>query len=118
MTQVTATGKRLVGSGKLIDPSHVAQAWVSPRRRAQHTFDLLFGQDDRTSAIAGKVELTEDIAEWGYGDYEGLMVQDIRAQRKRKGLDGKREWDIWRDGCEGGEYDSLCLHTLFGGKKY
>ena len=23
--------------------------------------------------------------------------------RREKGLDGDKEWDIWRDGCEGGE---------------
>lgn len=48
--------------------------------------------------------LTEDIAEWDYGDYEGLVVREIRARRKEKGLDREREWNIWRDGCEGGEY--------------
>ena len=47
--------------------------------------------------------LTEDIAEWDYGDYEGLLTSEIRARRKERGLDQEREWDIWRDGCEGGE---------------
>jgi hypothetical protein len=31
-------------------------------------------------------------------------VREIRARRKEKGLDREREWNIWRDGCEGGEY--------------
>ena len=75
--------------------------WVSPRKRAQETFHLLF---DRK--LPDEVEATENIAEWDYGDYEGLLVQDIRSRRKEKGLDREREWSIWRDGCEGGEYIS------------
>lgn len=51
----------------------------------------------------GKVTITEDIAEWDYGDYEGLLTKEIRARRKEKGLDKDKPWDIWVDGCEGGE---------------
>ncbi len=106
--QVTATATQLVGPSKLIDPARVSRVWVSPRKRAQQTSGLLFnGDGDRGSDIAEKVTLTEDIAEWDYGDYEGLVVGEIRARRKEKGLDREREWDIWRDGCEGGEYASL-----------
>jgi probable phosphoglycerate mutase len=31
------------------------------------------------------------------------VTKDIRALRKERGLDKDQEWDIWRDGCEGGE---------------
>lgn len=48
-------------------------------------------------------EKTENIAEWNYGDYEGKLTKEIKAIRKGKGLDKERSWDIWRDGCEGGE---------------
>lgn len=58
--------------------------------------------------MAEKVALTEDIAEWDYGDYEGLVVREICARRKEKGLDRESEWNIWRDGCEGGEYVYPC----------
>lgn len=78
--------------------------WISPRKRAQQTFRLLFSGGDPGSSITDNVTLTEDIAEWDYGDYEGLVVREIRARRKEKGLDQEREWNIWRDGCEGGEY--------------
>jgi probable phosphoglycerate mutase len=54
--------------------------------------------DVRTNA---KVQITEDIREWDYGDYEGLTSATIRQQRKARGL--REDWDIWRDGCEGGE---------------
>ena len=112
ITQVTATGSQLVGSGKLIDPARVARVWVSPRKRAQQTLSFLFSGSGRSSGIADKATLTEDIAEWDYGDYEGLVVGEIRARRKEKGLDREREWSIWRDGCEGGEYVDLCSAVL------
>ena len=77
INQVTATGTQLVGPGKLIDPAMITRVWVSPRKRAQHTCQLIFsGADD----MADKITLTEDIAEWDYGDYEGLVVGEIRAR--------------------------------------
>jgi len=39
--------------------------------------------------------VTDDLAEWGYGDYEGRRTADI--VRERPG------WDLFRDGCPGGE---------------
>jgi probable phosphoglycerate mutase len=47
------------------------------------------------------VEITEDIREWDYGDYEGITSAEIREMRSKAGLE---PWDIWRDGCPGGEY--------------
>ena len=94
----------LVGTGKLIDPSKFAHVFVSPRQRAQKTLDLLLGDAQKNILVkAGKVTITENIAEWDYGEYEGLVTKDIRARRKEKGLDKERPWDIWIDGCEGGE---------------
>ena len=61
---------------------------------------------------AERVTYTEDIAEWDYGDYEGLKVGEIRDLRKARGLDRDRKWDIWRDGCEGGEYAELSVLPL------
>jgi len=48
------------------------------------------------------VEITEDIREWDYGDYEGITSPEIRRMRAEQGIEGT--WDIWRDGCPGGEY--------------
>jgi probable phosphoglycerate mutase len=52
-----------------------------------------------------RVEITEDIREWDYGDYEGVTSPDIRKIRAEQKLDEDkgRTWDIWRDGCPGGE---------------
>jgi broad specificity phosphatase PhoE len=90
-----------------------SHSYVSPRRRAQRTLELLeigceeklpweerrkHGDEDiRTKA---KVQITEDIREWDYGDYEGVTSVDIKAQREKEGLP---VWNIWKDGCPGGE---------------
>lgn len=102
--QVLASGKMIVGSGKLIDPVNLRHVYISPRNRAKQTFDLAFsGTDKQTLIEAGKVSETDRLAEWTYGQYEGLLTREIRALRKEHGLDTERPWDIWRDGCEGGE---------------
>jgi probable phosphoglycerate mutase len=63
-----------------------AAVLASPRRRAL-----------RTAALAGLAvtDVDEDLAEWDYGDYEGITTKEIRARRP--------DWDLWRDGCPGGE---------------
>jgi probable phosphoglycerate mutase len=101
-TQVSSAATTLVGPRKLLDPFRLVHIFVSPRTRAITTFKLLMGPF--SSVIVGKVTRTEDIAEWNYGDYEGYTDQEIRSLRKEKGLDLEKEWNIWRDGCEGGEY--------------
>jgi len=75
------TGRLLVGSGKLIDPVQLERVFVSPRKRARKTFELLFGTNSELAAL-DKVEFTKDIAEWGYGAYEGLFGEEIVARRK------------------------------------
>jgi broad specificity phosphatase PhoE len=105
--QVQSTAKIVYGKGKLIDPSNLAHVYISPRTRAQKTFSLLTeGQVEGSF----QKETTEDLAEWGYGLYEGLVTKEIRKERKERGLDTETEWDIWRDGCEGGEYVYDSVH--------
>ncbi|KAI4671319.1 uncharacterized protein J4E88_009353 [Alternaria novae-zelandiae] len=106
LEQVTATATLLVGHGKLIDPAQVHRIYVSPRKRAQQTFQCLFNSSEEHFSLSiddEKVSVTEDIAEWDYGAYEGLKVEEIRDLRKGKGLDQTCTWNIWRDGCESGE---------------
>ena len=82
MDQVIQTSSHLVGAGKLFDPARIACIWVSPRKRALQTFRLLFDVDnDADDSYGGLVEISEDIAEWDYGDYEGLRVGGIRSSR-------------------------------------
>jgi len=112
--RIRATGDALVGHNRLIVPSKLAHIYVSPRRRAKRTTELLnigckekypwretrdYGDEHvRTDA---RVQVTQDIREWDYGDYEGLTSPEIRKRRKEELGDGS--WDIWTDGCPGGE---------------
>jgi len=60
---------------------------ISPRLRARETCAL---------AGFGAVAVVEpDLAEWDYGDYEGMRTAEIRHLHP--------DWDVWRDGCPGGE---------------
>jgi probable phosphoglycerate mutase len=64
-----------------------AKVFTSPLQRAA-----------RTCALAGFGEMAEvdnDLVEWNYGDYEGLRSAEIRAKRP--------DWQLFRDGCPGGE---------------
>ncbi len=58
----------------------------SPRRRAQTTAELAGLTVDVVSPL---------LAEWDYGEYEGLTTPQIRER-----VPG---WLLWRDGCPGGE---------------
>jgi probable phosphoglycerate mutase len=65
----------------------ITQVRVSPRLRARQTCELAgFGPGS---------QVEPDLAERDYGDYEGLRSADIRV--------GRPGWNIWRDGCPGGE---------------
>jgi len=68
---------------------HIAFSYVltSPLKRAQQTCHLVG---------LNNISVTEpDLAEWDYGNYEGLTSVDIRKKQSN--------WDIFRDGCPGGE---------------
>lgn len=107
--QVSSTAATLVGAGKLLDPSRLAHIFVSPMTRAKQTFELLLPS---SSLSAAKMTVTKDITEWDYGDYEGRKAEEIKRLWKERGLDREREWSIWRDGCENGEYVVLNFHLL------
>lgn len=78
----------------LIHPKDVRLIITSPRKRAIQTKEILFG--DMVS------EVDEDIREWEYGDYEGLLTKEIQDLRRERGLEGDK-WNIWEYGCENGE---------------
>jgi len=93
----------VLGTGKLIDMERVARVFISPRKRAQETFAILTEREESASDSRVERETTEELREWEYGLYEGLLTKEIRKGRKERGLDRSREWDIWSDGCEEGE---------------
>lgn len=64
--------------------------FVSPRQRAQKTFYTIFEGHDLPPH-----ETTESITEWDYGEYEGLILSEIKQRNPT--------WNIWKDGCPGGE---------------
>lgn len=101
--QVRSTAVQLVGPDLPLDSARLAKVFVSPRRRALQTFEALFEGPPEYVPREEIVEITEDIAEWDYGDYEGLTPQQTMALRRERGLDQEAEWNVWRDGCEGGE---------------
>ena len=49
----------------------------------------------RLAGLGDRVETTEDLLEWDYGEYEGITTPEIREQRP--------DWYLWRDGCPNGE---------------
>ena len=73
-------GRRLPG----IPFAHVL---ASPLKRALQTCEL--------AGLDKFREVEPDLAEWDYGDYEGQRSADIRKERP--------DWNVYRDGCPGGE---------------
>ncbi len=78
--------RRLLGH---LDPAAFDQVWSSPRQRAL-----------RTAALAGfggehAPEVVPELAEWDYGDYEGVTSDQIHQTVP--------DWTIWTHGAPGGE---------------
>jgi probable phosphoglycerate mutase len=59
----------------------------SPLLRARETCEL--------AGLGAVAVACDHLREWDYGDYEGLTTPEILASRP--------DWDLWRDGCPGGE---------------
>jgi len=73
-----------------------SEVLVSPRQRARRTCEL--------AGLSEGARVQEDLREWDYGDYEGLTARQIQAQRP--------DWDVFRDGCPGGEsVEQMCLRV-------
>src|SRR5580765_6515985 len=64
-----------------------AKVWTSPLQRARRTCEL--------AGYPSIAEIDSDLTEWNYGEYEGLRTIEIRAKRP--------DWQLFRDGCPGGE---------------
>ncbi len=60
---------------------------ASPLQRARQTC--------RLAGLAPTEQVEPDLAEWDYGDYEGLYTADVRRHRPH--------WVLQQDGCPGGE---------------
>ena len=64
---------------------------TSPRLRARTTCALAGFED-------AVVQCETNLAEWDYGDYEGLRTAQIHERHPA--------WDVWLHGCPGGETPS------------
>lgn len=85
---LTERGERNAGRlGQRLAGLPFAQVLTSPLQRARRTCDL--------AGFGDVAEVERDLVEWNYGDYEGRRTSDIRLERP--------DWQLFRDGCPGGE---------------
>jgi broad specificity phosphatase PhoE len=64
-----------------------AKVFTSPLQRAVRTCELAgFGE---------VAQIDDNLVEWNYGEYEGLLKDEIYSRRP--------DWQLFRDGCPGGE---------------
>lgn len=64
-----------------------AKVFTSPLQRAVRTCEL--------AGFGNEAETDHDLVEWDYGQYEGLRTREI--------LERRPDWQLFRDGCPGGE---------------
>lgn len=67
-----------------------AKVFTSPLQRAVRTCEL--------AGFGALAEVDRDLLEWNYGEYEGRRTAEILAERPG--------WQLFRDGCPGGESPS------------
>jgi len=67
-----------------------AKVFTSPLQRATRTCEL--------AGFGAAAEADRDLMEWNYGEYEGRRTAEILAERP--------DWQLFRDGCPGGESPS------------
>jgi probable phosphoglycerate mutase len=73
--------------GERLKEMKFARVFTSPLQRASRTCEL---------AGFGDVAVVDrDLVEWNYGEYEGRRTADIHKDRP--------DWELFRDGCPGGE---------------
>jgi len=82
--------------GQALRSTPFAYAFTSPRQRARRTSELV--------SPGPSVRVEPDLAEWDYGDYEGLKTSEILARRA--------DWNLFRDGCPSGELPAQVLARI------
>jgi probable phosphoglycerate mutase len=79
-------GAQAAALGRRLREVTFATVLTSPALRAQHTAELAGFPD---------AHVDPDLREFDYGDYEGITTKEI--------LEKRPDWNLWRDGCPGGE---------------
>jgi broad specificity phosphatase PhoE len=78
--------------------------------RLDHPFDLVLTSPRQraqvTAALAGfpDAEVSDDLVEWAYGDYEGCTTAEIRESAPG--------WTVWTHRCPGGETSAQVTERL------
>jgi broad specificity phosphatase PhoE len=73
--------------GERLKGMKFTKVFTSPLQRAARTCEL--------AGFGAVAETDPDLVEWNYGQYEGLRLDEILRERP--------DWQIFRDGCPGGE---------------
>lgn len=100
-TEWSRDGRHTSHTDLPLTPEGEAAAKALGERLAETAFDLVLTSPRlrarRTAELAGfdDARVTDDLAEWDYGDYEGLTTPQIREQ-----VPG---WTVWSRPCPGGE---------------
>jgi hypothetical protein len=75
------------------------KVFTSPLQRGFRTCEL--------AGFGAVAEVDRNLLEWDYGQYEGRRTAEIRAERPG--------WQLFRDGCPGGELDLKPISMLTKG---
>ena len=100
-TEWSAAGRHTSYTDLDLTPEGELQAREAGERLSGRTFAAVISSPRkralRTAELAGLsvTEVTEDLAEWNYGEYEGVTSATIRQTRP--------EWSLWTAGAPGGE---------------
>jgi probable phosphoglycerate mutase len=85
-----------------LEPEGRAQAAAAGERLGELAFALVLTspliralETCRLAGFGDQAEVTDDLAEWDYGDYEGRTGADIREERPG--------WTLWGEGVPSGE---------------
>ena len=85
---LTERGERnAVRLGERLKGLTFAKVLTSPLQRAMRTCEL--------AGFGVRAEIDRDLLEWNYGEYESRRTAEILADRP--------DWQLFRDGCPGGE---------------
>ena len=85
---LTPAGERNASQlGQRLKGLRFAGVFTSPLQRAVRTCEL--------AGFGSVAKVDPDLVEWNYGQFEGLRLAEILAKHLN--------WDLFRDGCPGGE---------------
>jgi broad specificity phosphatase PhoE len=85
---LNATGEQHArGLGLRLAGERFTRVFVSPLSRVRRTCKL--------AGLADQAEVNQDLTEWDYGDYEGILTTAVHSTRP--------DWYLYRDGAPGGE---------------